>query len=156
MYVVIAKILSADGKIEACRIYDPETLEVGIFSTRKIRKHVREGGTVVGFKTAYTIVNEKVKVQISKERGKFNFSKIPEIDGKGDLKDLEDMDQMTVVGWNGFAEMKKYLCVDYKGTVNMIPVDEFKQKVKENKINGAIFNDRTGKCMILGALDIER
>lgn len=157
MKVVIAKILTDAGNIEACRVFDVNTKNTEELSLKKIRALINSGEKVVGFKT--TRVNNylggNVKTNLVKERGKYNFNKVPVVNGSGDLINESDAETLTVYKWKGFAEAKKYICLDYTGKEVTLSVEEFKQKVTEGKINGAVMNSNTGKYKILSVLDSE-
>lgn len=157
MKIVIAKILTDTGSIEACRVFDIFTKSTEELSLKKIRVLINSGETIVGFKTAHVnnYMSGNVKTNLIKERGKFSFNKVPVITGSGDLVNKSDADKLTVYGWKGFAEAKKYFCLDYTGKEVTLSVEEFKQKVTEDKINGAMMNPKTGKPNILNLLDNE-
>lgn len=157
MKIVIAKILTDTGSIEACRVFDTITKTTEELSLKKIRVLINSGETIVGFKITHVnnYLKANVKCNLIKERGKFSFNKVPVITGSGDLVNKSDADKLTVYGWKGFAEAKKYFCLDYTGKEVTLSVEEFKQKVTEDKINGAMMNPKTGKPNILNLLDNE-
>lgn len=157
MKIVIGKILTDTDKIEACRVFDTNTKSTEELSLKKIRALITSGETVVGFKLTHinNYLKGNIKNNLTKERGKFSFNKVPVINGSGDLVNENDTEKLTVYGWKGFAEAKKYLCLDYTGKEVTLSVEEFKQKVTEDKINGAIMNPKTGKPNILNLLDNE-
>lgn len=157
MKIVIGKILTDTDKIEACRVFDTNTKSTEELSLKKIRALITSGETVVGFKLTHinNYLKGNIKNNLTKERGKFSFNKVPTITGSGDLVNEDDKDILTVYGWKGFAEAKKYICIDYKGQETILNLADFKELVKQNKINGTIINDKTNKLMLMDALDNE-
>ena len=158
MYVIIAKILTTNKKnVEAYKLYDTETKDVGIVSLKKVKEMIYAGTTVIGLKTTEqsNYSRGKMKISIVKERGKFGFNKIPEIDGSGQPVNEEDKNRLTVLGWKGFAEVKKYICIDYEANIKELSVTEFEEAVRNNNINGASINPRTDRPAILNTLNIE-
>lgn len=157
MKIVIAKVLTDTGNIEACRVFNVSTKSTEELSLKKIRALINSGETIVGFKIANVsnYIRGNIKTNLVKERGKFSFNKVPVITGSGNLVNKSDADKLTVYGWKGFAEAKKYFCLDYAGKEVILSVEEFKQKVTEDKINGAMINTKTGKINILSLLDNE-
>lgn len=158
MYIIIAKIMTTDKRsIEACRLYNTDTKEIYTLSLKKIKMLIHSGKKVVGFKTTEVsnFTHGKLRKNVIKERGKFNFNKVPEINGEGQLVNETDKDKKTVYGWKGFAEAKRYVCMDYTGTKKEYSITEFYKAVSEGIINGAIINPKTDKPIILSVLDVE-
>lgn len=157
MKVVIGKIMTDTGKIEACRVFNDKEHEFLDMSLKRIREEIEAGQEIVGFKLTQTnnYMSGDIKRNLTKERGKFNFNKVPVITGNGELVNEAEHDLLTVIAWHGFAEAKKYICVDYKGENTELNKEEFIQQVKADKINGAIISDKTGKIVIMDKLNKE-
>lgn len=159
MIIVIGKIEDAGGVLEACRVIDSKTKEVKEISFEKIKKAMKEDGTQIkGFKlidkTDYN--SEKLKKSVVKEKtNKFNFNRIPRLNGAGELIDSTEEKQLTLFGWKGFAEMKRYHLFNYKGEEIVLDITELTEKVTAGEINGAVINPRTNKPIISKDLDIE-
>lgn len=163
MYVVIGKI-EAQGnnvsKLEACRIFDTDTKEVKDISITKIRKALKNGVRVVGFKIMYNIdaTTKKGAVRSNVSRNntaKFRWRNIPRLTGKGELINTEDAKYMTVIGWSGFAEMKKYHLIDWQGKETLINIEEFIEKVKAEEVNGVSYDSKYNKPLLSKELNEE-
>lgn len=160
MYIVIGKIKDPNTKkIEACRIIDSNTKEVKIISAIRIRDAVKRGIKVQGFKKFTIITNNKnfdVQTETTKaETSKFKWRKVPLLTGAGELVNKEDEKYLTVFGWKGFAEEKRYQLFDWEGKEVTLSVDEFIQKLKADEINGASFDYKNNKPILLRELNIE-
>lgn len=149
MLIVIAKILDDNKKVEACRVINTATLKADIVSAQKLKGLVREGQEIIGFCKSY---NNKVYTE---GKNRFNYSKVPELNGAGDLKNPKDARLLTVYGWKGFAEMKKYYLFNYKGDIEVLDAEQFTKEVQAGNVNGATPNNKTGRPMLSTALDIE-
>ena len=159
MKITIGQIKDIGGKkLEACRVVDTATGEVRNISYNKIREEVvKNKQKIKGFVITEVIdyYNGTVKEALKHEKGKFSFDKIPELNGNGELKRAEDSRFITVYGWKGFAETKKYYCYDYKGNSIELNLKEFEEKVRRREVNGAFINPRTGSVAISEDLNIE-
>lgn len=158
MLIVIGRIKSTDGKkIEACRIIDTKTKEVKLVSFANIKKALCQGEKIKGFKRIESVnyVSGHIKVNITKEKGKFTFNKLPELNGIGELVNAEDSNKLILYGWKGFAEAKKYHLFNYKGEEVVLDIKQFEEKVRAGEVNGAIINTVTGKPIISADLNIE-
>lgn len=159
MYVIIGNIVNEQGEVEACKIFDTTTFNTGIYSMAKIKNAMRERHNlkVKGLKLVekYTWDNKKIYLVCKEKERRFNFNKIPKLNGAGELINVEDAKKLTVIGWHDFAEMKKYHCIDYKGQEVIINITEFIKKVKENQINGAFYNVKRNRVNLCKDLNIE-
>lgn len=158
MFIIISKICSTDGKtVEACRLIDPATKEVKTVAFDKIREAVLKGEVIKGFKVFESInyVTGHIKRSVTKEKGKFSMSRVPEMNGKGELINPSDKNILMVYGWKGFAEAKEFHLFNYKGEEVLLTVDQFSNKVKAGEVNGALINKKTGKPMIAVELNKE-
>lgn len=159
MLIIIGKFLDADGKVEACRILETDTKETGDFSLKKIKDAMKANNSihVKGLKLTEKegIKRDRVLLVVKEKEMKFNFSKVPELKGSGDVARPEEERKITLVGWTGFSEMKKYHCVDYKGHVEVMDIAEFTKRVKANEVNGANYNPKTHRAVICNDLNIE-
>lgn len=155
MKIIVGQILKTKTKVEAYQIYDTSTKTVELTSLEKCKNMVAAGNQIVGLKAerhfSYTAGKDIINVNI--ERGKFNMTKIPVINGKAELINPEDGELLTVIGWKGFAEEKKYHLVDYKGQIYQINTEEFENKVKDRKVNGAFI--KNGRLLIMNCLNKE-
>lgn len=163
MYVVIGKIETKDGnkiKLDACRIIDTDTREVMDISIVKIRNALRNGVHVLGFKANYSLKATKENIKVHPEvarsgDSKFRWRNIPRLTGNGELVDAKDAKYMTVIGWHGFAEMKKYHLVDWQGKEVVLSLNEFIEKVQADEINGAAYDDKYNRPTINKELNNE-
>lgn len=149
MKLIVGKILSGK-RLEACRVVDTETLEVKIISYSCIQEDIMKGEKVKGLRTntLYNYMKGVDKKVITKEKGKWNFGKVPSLNGKGELIDPDDAKYLSLYGWRGFAEAKKYCLFNYLGDQVFLDVDTFKEKVKAGEINGATIYPKTGNPLI--------
>lgn len=155
MKIIVGQILKGKNKVEAYQLYDTFTNKVELTSIEKCRNMVLQGRQVVGLRTdrhfSYAVGKDMLSVKV--ERGNFNMTKTPVINGKAELINPEDGELLTVIGWKGFAEEKKYHLVDYKGKHYQLDPEEFEKKVKERKINGAFI--KNGNVLIMPCLNKE-
>ncbi|MBD5508830.1 MAG: hypothetical protein HDR05_12505 [Lachnospiraceae bacterium] len=155
MLICIGKIEKNNGVLEACKIADSISKEVRILSVQKAKEILKAGIPIKGL-----LLSEKYfgKMQYSVKRentNTFKFSKVPKINGAGELINTEDEKVLTVYGWSGFAELKQYHFFNYKGETVILSKQEFEDKVHKKEINGAYFNDQTGKIVMVGSLNVE-
>lgn len=163
MFIVIGKIEMKDGnkkKLDACRMFNTDTMEVQNISIGKIREAIRNGTHVLGFRTFYlvqtTIKDVNLKTTVTKDTTpKFRWRKVPRLTGNGELIDIEDAKYMTVIGWHGFAEMKTYHLVNWQGKEVLVNLEEFTRKVKANEINGASYDNKYNRITISRELNKE-
>lgn len=157
MYIIIGQIDSNEkvNTIEACRIIDTETKEIKDIYIERIKQSVKNGVKVVGLK-AYNKVNwrsNKKSMIVKKEIRRFDWEKIPKLNGAGQLLNDEDARFVTVYGWSGFAEMKRYHVINYEGEETLLTIDELRNKISNNEVNGAILHNN--KVQILEELSKE-
>jgi len=159
MLVIIGKIENTNGRLEACRVVDTETLEVKDVSMKRIRKSVTEGVRVKGLiATSHTdLYSENVRKATVKEKGlKFRWGKIPQLNGSGQLINSADEKYLTVYGWKGFAEAKKYYLLNYKGEQIILDLKNFTEKVKRDEVNGATMDKKNMNIPLISKeLDME-
>lgn len=135
MFVVIGKI-EAETKnnkrkrLEACRIVDTETKEVQDISIGRIKNAIKGGVHVVGFSF------DKENNNIHQENRLIKWSRIPALNGSGELINEEDAKYMVVFGWHGFVEMKKYHMFNWKGEEVVLSAEEVVNKLKSKEISG--------------------
>lgn len=158
MVVIIAKMEKNSNKLEACRLFDTDTRKIKDVSYKAIRKAIVNGeiqikGFVLADKTNYS--TGRVSMTLKKDKGRFSFTKVPSINGEGELLNPEDAKYMAVFGWRGFLERKVYYCVDYKGDVTEMKVNDFIESVKSGVINGASISIRTGDAILSSELENE-
>ena len=156
MKIIVGQILKTKTKVEAYQIYDTSTKTVELTSYEKCKGMVAAGDQLVGLRTEkhFSYATGKEVITVKKERGKFNMSKVPEINGAGELINPEDGRLLTVIGWKGFAEIKKYHLVDYKGQLHELSTKEFEEKVNRAEINGAYCSNN--HIIIMSCLNKER
>lgn len=150
MKIVIGKISQSDSNnIEACKIVDVDTKKVEIISYNNIKKLI-SNEMVIGFKVneINNYTSDKNRYVIKKDKGRFTFNKVPDINGKGELVNPEDSKYVTVFAWKGFAEAKTYFVFDHDGNVLELDVDKFEDMVRKDLVNGASINQVNGKITI--------
>lgn len=144
---ILAEILDGKVKVRMC-------------SEATIRQAVVDKNiNIVGFCRAPQKSNfgDKSKDFIlnKKHNNNWSMSRVPAVDGSGELKNSEDAVRKTVIGWNGFAEAKKFYALDYKGRVTVFNRKDFNEEVKANHINGATYNTKTCEPSLCDELNVE-
>ena len=158
MLIIIGKIETSDGKPEAYRLMDTETRVVKDISAERIKNAVKADVKIKGFVKVDVEDPLKggVKGAVRKEKNStWKYSKVALLNGSGELVKEEQSKLLTVYGWHGFAEVKKYHLLNYKGEEIILNVQEFKDKVAAGLVNGATINSRTGKVIVARDLDVE-
>lgn len=157
MIICIGKIEKDTRGLEACRLVDSISKEVRILSMSKIKKLIESGIPIKGFILAepnnfYTKVNTILKKENTNQ---FRFSKMPKLNGEGELVNPEDERFLTVYAWEGFAESRKYHLFNYKGETVILTKQEFIEKVRKKEVNGACIHSKTGKVLMSNSLNME-
>ncbi len=158
MLVVIGKIEDSNGKLEACRLIDTETMNVGDISIKRIKDAVRSNTKIKGFAISRNndLYAGRVRETVVRDKGlKFSWHRIPNLTGNGELINPEDNKYITLIGWKGFAEAKQYYLVNYKGELTKLNLKEFIAKIKADEINGALLSKNSELPSISRDLDIE-
>lgn len=156
MKIIVGQITKSKTKVEAFQVYDTSTGKVELISYEKCKNMVAAGDQLVGLRTEkhFSYATGKEVITVKKERGKFNMIKVPVLNGVGELINPEDDRLLTVIGWKGFAEIKKYHLVDYKGQLHELSTKEFEEKVKVSEVNGAYCSNN--HIIIMSCLNKER
>ena len=158
MLIVIGKIENSNGKLEACRLIDTETMNVRDISIKRIKDAVRSGTKIKGFTITRNndLYSGNIRETVVRDKGtKFSWNRIPNLTGIGELINQDDANNLTVIGWKGFAEAKQYYLVNYKGEQIKLSLTEFIEKLKSDEINGAILNTNSSIPSISRDLDLE-
>lgn len=131
MLIIIAKIVNKEDKVEAVRVYDTINGTCKDYSIQRARKAVRLGLEVIGLKYTSNGVNfENTNI--------FSFAKLPRINGAG-IPLSDDATKMVYSGWRGFAELKKYYVIDYKGIEAELTEEQFISLAERKLINGVCY-----------------
>lgn len=157
MLIVIGKI-ECNSKLEAVRVVDTDSKQVKDVSYHSIRRKMIENNVKVkGFQKSQILDYSvgAVKDIIKKEKGNYNFSKLPALNGKGELINSTDARFLVIYGWSGFVEEKRYHCFNWKGETVLLNIEEFQKKVLANEINGAGIVVKNNKIVIAKELDVE-
>lgn len=155
MKVIIGIIKNEKNRVEACRIFDTDSVKYEDVSINKIRHAIATGQRIVGYrlnKRTPCTRGGNVEISLRKEFASFNFNIVPQLNGVGKLIDLQDSYINTLLGWTGFAENKAYYVVNWNGKITKISQSEFKKGVINKKINGAKYDNVNNKfhfCMDL-------
>lgn len=152
MLIAIGRINDTVNRLEAVKVFDTSTQNYQVVSYKKLKYALRKGHIIKGFKLRETT---SLKDTIEKESNNcWRFNRIPLINGNGQLVDEKEKDNVVVFGWRGFAEVKEYHCVDYRGKVVAIKTDELLERIKEGKVNGACISS-VGTISLSSELDNE-
>ena len=147
MLVIIGKIMNKENKVEAVRIFDTVNSTCKDYSIKRARKAVRLGLEIIGLRKSNNAVNFE-------NTNLFSFSKVTKINGSGFPLDNNDM-KLVYSGWRGFAEMKRYYVIDYKGIEAEVNEEQFLNMVKNKMVNGASMSN-SGRVYLYNKLDEER
>lgn len=157
MLICIGKIEKDNRMIEACKVIDSISKEVRIISINKVKNILNSGVPIKGFilvePTKYYGNTEKILKR--ENTNQFKFSRVPKINGAGELIDPEDEKILTVYAWEGFAELKRYHLFNYKGETIILSKQEFEEKVQKREVNGACISNKTGKVIMTECLNVE-
>jgi hypothetical protein len=159
MEIIIGKIKETDGeKLEAVKLFDTENKTMQIRSCKSVKDRVMHGEIIKGYRKSQSTnyLRGKQKAIIVQDKNSFNLKKVPELNGKGQLINEEDARFVTIINWQGFAEDKVYICIDYTGAEKVYSITEFDEKVIKGEVNGAFFNKDKNKIVISKDLNRER
>ena len=155
--VIIGIIENTNKRIEACRVFNSDTESFMDISYEKVKDMVSNGQRIVGLKleNRFDYYSGTEKKIVKTEKGTWNIKRVTRLNGAGQLID-DGKEFSTVIGWTGFAEVKRYYIVSWNGIITKLNVEEFKSKVVKQEINGAYIDTYSNKLVVCKDLNIER
>lgn len=157
MLMALGKVQKTKKELEACLVIDTNTKETKMVSVARLKQALSKGVRIKGIrlgKTTYYI-RGYVQTGICREKGLFSFSKLPELNGYGELINEVDRNKLVVYAWQGFADAKQYHLLNYKGEEVVLGLEAFIEQLKAGNINGASYNEKTNTVNISDELNVE-
>lgn len=161
MLVIIAKITNENNEIEACRVLDINTNETRIISVGRIKEALLKDSKnrVKGYRTAdaQDYFKGEVRKHVIREKSNtYYLMKCPSLNGAGELRDPAESNLLVYGGWKGYAECKKHYLYNYKGEETVADREQLIQLLKQNLVNGAIYDPVKDRISISDDLNIEK
>lgn len=161
MLVVIAKITNSKNEVEACRILDTNSNETRLISVKRIKEAILKNpnNRIKGYRlvdvTDY--FNGQLRKHIIREKSNtYNFTKCPNLNGSGELRNPADSKLLVYGGWKGYAECKKHYLYNYKGEETVADREQLVKLIKQNLVNGAVYDSIKDRIAISDELNHEK
>ena len=161
MLVIIGRVVNKNNEIEACRILDTNTKETRIISVGRIKGAIlsNSNNRIKGFKSVDVrdYFNGKIRKHVIREKSNtYNLMKCPAMNGAGELLNPAESNLLVYGGWKGYAEVKKHYLYNYKGEEVVADREQLINLIKQNLVNGAIYDSSRDRLSISDDLNQEK